>query len=227
MVKEAEQKYLKKAMSAYFIFNNEKREEVMKQHNLSGIGPVAKKLSELWAAMSDAEKGPFERKAQNDKKRYEKELAAGVLQPKPRKVKKGKKEKKVKDPNAPKRAQSAYFLWLNKNRPAIMEANPDLVGKVAEVAKKAGEMWGAMSEADKKPYQTLADKDKARYLKEMEKYTPPAEAEEEESEEAESEEEAAPPAKKAKKAPAKAKASPKAKSPKSPKAKSPKKKAKK
>ena len=32
-----------------------------------------------------------------------------------------KKAKKVKDPNAPKRAMSGYMLWLNKNRGEIKE----------------------------------------------------------------------------------------------------------
>ncbi|VDM63486.1 unnamed protein product [Angiostrongylus costaricensis] len=51
---------------------------------------------------------------------------------------KGKREKK--DPNAPKRAQSAYFHWLNENRAKIKKEGDS----VADVAKRAGEMWKAM-----------------------------------------------------------------------------------
>ena len=36
-----------------------------------------------------------------------------------------KKKKAKKDPNAPKRAQSAYFLFMNSNRERIKEENPD------------------------------------------------------------------------------------------------------
>jgi len=39
--------------------------------------------------------------------------------------KKKKKKAKKKDPNAPKRAQSAYFMFMNSNRDRIKEENPD------------------------------------------------------------------------------------------------------
>ena len=43
------------------------------------------------------------------------------------------------DPDKPKRPQSAYFLWLNENRPRIKEEFPGI--SVTELTKKAGEMW--------------------------------------------------------------------------------------
>ena len=42
--------------------------------------------------------------------------------------------KKAKDPNAPKRALSAYFIWLQENRPAIKKDGMS----VSDVAKAAG-----------------------------------------------------------------------------------------
>lgn len=45
----------------------------------------------------------------------------------------------MKDKNAPKRPQSAYFLWMNENRESIKEKHPGL--SVGEVAKKSGELW--------------------------------------------------------------------------------------
>ena len=55
----------------------------------------------------------------------------------PRKKRKSKKGNK--DPNAPKRPQSAYFLWLNENRDRIREENPGI--SITEVSKIAGELW--------------------------------------------------------------------------------------
>ena len=55
--------------------------------------------------------------------------------------------KTKKDPNAPKRPQSAYFLWLNANRALIKEENPGI--SITEISKKAGKMWGEMTAADK------------------------------------------------------------------------------
>jgi upstream-binding transcription factor len=48
---------------------------------------------------------------------------------------------------------------------------------VAAVSRGAGVLWGAMSEADKKPYVAIAEKDKARYAKEMASYVPDPDAE--------------------------------------------------
>merc|ERR1711959_265695 len=49
--------------------------------------------------------------------------------------KKVKKAKKVKDPNAPKRNLSAYFFFMNDQRPKVVKSNPDL--KVTEVGKSS------------------------------------------------------------------------------------------
>lgn len=46
---------------------------------------------------------------------------------------------KDKDPNRPKRPQSAYFIWLNEHREQIKEEHPGI--SVTELSKKAGEMW--------------------------------------------------------------------------------------
>lgn len=69
-----------------------------------------------------------------------------------------KGEKKVKDPNAPKRPMSAYFLWLNDNRERIKSENPGC--GVSDVAKIGGAEWGKLddkSEWDKKAEQAKAD----------------------------------------------------------------------
>ncbi|KAE9554192.1 hypothetical protein FO519_002613 [Halicephalobus sp. NKZ332] len=79
---------------------------------------------------------------------------------------KHKEDKKKKDPNAPKRAQTAYFLWMNENRSKITKAGMN----VAEVAKEGGALWKAMSESEKKPWEEKAKKDKERYEKEIAEY---------------------------------------------------------
>jgi len=48
------------------------------------------------------------------------------------------------------------------------EENPDM--KLTDVSKKIGELWKALSEDDKKPYQVKAEKDKVRAAKEKEEY---------------------------------------------------------
>nr|KJB49542.1 hypothetical protein B456_008G147700 [Gossypium raimondii] len=59
--------------------------------------------------------------------------------------KKPKKLKKGKDPNAPKRPPTAFFLFMDDFRKSYKEANPDAKG-VTGVAKEGGEKWKSMSE---------------------------------------------------------------------------------
>lgn len=56
--------------------------------------------------------------------------------------KKPKAIKKVKDPNAPKRAMSAFFIWMNENRDRIKKPGMS----VGDVAKAAGVEWAAMTD---------------------------------------------------------------------------------
>jgi len=76
--------------------------------------------------------------------------------------------KTKKDPNAPKRPQSAYFLWLNANRALIKEENPGI--SITEISKKAGKMWGEMTAADKVEWDAKAKVAKADYLVAVEEY---------------------------------------------------------
>ena len=77
----------------------------------------------------------------------------------------GKKRKKTKDPNAPKRGLSAFMFFSAANRDKINKANPGC--SFGDVGKFLGEAW---AKADKAPYQKKADADKVRYEKEKAKY---------------------------------------------------------
>jgi len=57
-----------------------------------------------------------------------------------------------------------------ETRPSIIKKNPTIA--FGEVGKEIGAAWGKLSDAQKKPYQAQADKDKARYDREMAKYKP-------------------------------------------------------
>ena len=98
----------------------------------------------------------------------------------PKKAKKGKSPKgkakrAKKDPNAPKRALSAYMFFSAAKRAEIMEANPDF--GVTDVAKALGERWKTVSDEEKAVYQQQADEDKARYERDMAAYTAGAQME--------------------------------------------------
>lgn len=73
-------------------------------------------------------------------------------------------KKAKKDPNAPKRARSAYIYFSTEKR-------PEFSGKTfADATRKVSELWNAMSDAQKKKWTDLAAKDQERYKKEKAAY---------------------------------------------------------
>ena len=64
----------KRAMVAFMFFSIEMRPTVQKSNKGMGIADISKVLGAKWRGMSDAEKAPYEKKAQADKIRYEKEM---------------------------------------------------------------------------------------------------------------------------------------------------------
>jgi len=129
-------------------------------HELADLSgrDLTKKLGEAWKAIKGtALSARWNRKVQEDKERYEKEMEeytppteeelAEILSKKG--VKKARKAgpKKVKQP---KRPRSAYQFFCDKHRSnvkdQISEDNPDLKGRElnSEVIRALGEMWSDM-----------------------------------------------------------------------------------
>ncbi|GAA6014803.1 hypothetical protein JCM11491_002122 [Sporobolomyces phaffii] len=78
------------------------------------------------------------------------------------------KEKKVKDPNAPKRPASAYIEYQNHVRDDFRERHNDL--PYAEVLKKIGESWASMTDDQKHPYHEIMERKKTTYLSDKKAY---------------------------------------------------------
>eukprot|EP00587_Corethron_hystrix_P011508 CAMPEP_0113331096 /NCGR_PEP_ID=MMETSP0010_2-20120614/22257_1 /TAXON_ID=216773 ORGANISM="Corethron hystrix, Strain 308" /NCGR_SAMPLE_ID=MMETSP0010_2 /ASSEMBLY_ACC=CAM_ASM_000155 /LENGTH=98 /DNA_ID=CAMNT_0000194241 /DNA_START=150 /DNA_END=443 /DNA_ORIENTATION=+ /assembly_acc=CAM_ASM_000155 len=89
------------------------------------------------------------------------------------------KRKGKKDPNMPKRGMSAFIFFSNHRRPLIKQANPKAT--FGDLAKLVSEEFKAITSEEMKSWQAKADKDKARYLKEMETYVPPSPSEDSDS----------------------------------------------
>ena len=93
-----------------------------------------------------------------------------------------------KDPNAPKRPMSAYFLFMGDKRAEVREKNPDFkIGDIAKVGlvkvylsfifllvfflpQEMGRMWGEVDAKEKDKYQKEADKLKVQYEKDKAAY---------------------------------------------------------
>lgn len=152
-------------MSSYAYFVQKTREDFKKKHPNENVvfSEFSKKCSDTWKKMSDSEKKKYIQMADKDKKRYDAEMKTYVP-PKDGKGKKGKKAKK--DPNAPKRALSAFFWFCNDERNKVKETLP-AGSNVGDVSKECARRWNGLSQSAKAKYEALAAKDKARYEKEI------------------------------------------------------------
>ena len=83
-----------------------------------------------------------------------------------------KQKKRLKDPNAPKRGASSFFIYMAEQRPIIVAEHSGL--KNARVASMIGDNWKALTEQQRQPYVEKQAADKERYLKEMKAYVPPS-----------------------------------------------------
>jgi hypothetical protein len=80
-----------------------------------------------------------------------------------------KAEKEKKDPNAPKRALSAYMFYQNEMRPKLKIEMPDL--SFGDTARIIGERWRVLTNDERRKYDTMNVEDKKRYEREMILYT--------------------------------------------------------
>jgi structure-specific recognition protein 1 len=117
---------------------------------------------------SDSEANSEDSEGKTTKKKEKKERHREKREKKTSSPKKkvSKKSKGERDKDAPKRAQSAFMIWMNEHREQIKEENPGI--KVTEIAKKAGEMWNVLK--DKSEWEAKAGKEKERYTKAMDEY---------------------------------------------------------
>lgn len=80
------------------------------------------------------------------------------------------KAKRKKDPNAPKKASSAYIYFTIENRKVVQAQLPARSSQQVLLAE-VGKQWRELAPDAKEKYAALAAADKVRYAKDMEKYT--------------------------------------------------------
>ena len=154
-------KKLRGKISSYAFFVQTCREEHKKKHLDASVNfsEFSKKCSERWKTMSATEKGKFEDMAKADQAPFEREMKT-YIPPKG-------ETKKFKDPSAPKRSPSAFFLFYSEYCLKIKGKHPGL--SIGDVAKKLGEMWNDTAADDKQPYEKAA-KLKEKYEKDIVAY---------------------------------------------------------
>ncbi|KAJ7631757.1 hypothetical protein B0H17DRAFT_962201 [Mycena rosella] len=141
------------------------------------VAQAAKEAGQEYASLSEEEKEPYRRRSQAAKDVRERELNAYMRGLTPEDIKRentfraaqrkaGKSRKSnIKDPNAPKKPLSAYFMFLQRIR-----AHPELVreifGEETETTKQsvlAAAKWRSMTDDERKPFLAQAEQEKMEY----------------------------------------------------------------
>ncbi|KAF7775710.1 transcriptional regulator family: HMG [Agaricus bisporus var. burnettii] len=141
------------------------------------VAQAAKEAGQEYASLSPEEKEPYKRRSLAAKEARERELNAYMRTLTPEDIKRenayraaqrkaGKSRKSnIKDPNAPKKPLSAYFMFLQRIR-----ANPKLVhdifGDETETTKQsvlAAAKWRSMTDAERQPFLAQAEQEKMEY----------------------------------------------------------------
>ncbi|CAL8377040.1 unnamed protein product [Gadus morhua 'NCC'] len=151
--------------SAYAFFVQTCREEHRKKNPEQSVNfaEFSKKCSERWKGLTPSDKKCFEDMAKADKVRYNREMKDYVP---PKGF--GKRGRKRKDPNAPKRPPSAFFVFCGEYRPSVKQQYPGL--SIGDCAKRLGEMWSKLTQTDKLPYEEKAQKLREKYDRDMVAY---------------------------------------------------------
>jgi hypothetical protein len=145
-------------------------------------------MSAEFKALNETERKRWDQLAANDKTRYLAEMENynppsdldddddddsddddSDDEPRKKKGKKSKKKKKAeKDPNAPKRNQSSFFLYSNATRNDVKAANP--TAKFGEIAQIISRNFKALPAEERVHWDEMAAQDKIRYQRALEIY---------------------------------------------------------
>ena len=133
---------------------------------------ATKAFNKEWRKLNWTERAPFQEQARADYARYEEAMAnyvtTGIPAVAPHMVTKMGRLKK--DPRRPKHPHSAYFYYLETNRPAVMEKTPGM--NVPDITRALAEGWRRLTEDEKRPYEDKAAADKERFSEELKTYEP-------------------------------------------------------
>jgi hypothetical protein len=124
----------------------------------------ARILSAQYKALNEKEMKKWTKKAEHEKLRYQEEMKDYV----PVEEDGGKKKKAKKDPNAPKRNMSSYFLYSMFARPQVKGDNPE--ASFGDIARLISQQFKKLNDKEKKKWEKKAADDKVRYQKAMAEY---------------------------------------------------------
>jgi high mobility group protein B2 len=126
-------------------------------------------LAKQFKELPEKEARKWEKKAEQDKVRYQEEMKHYIPIDDPTGGGAGGKRKKAKkDPNAPKRNMSAYFLYSIQARPQVKADYPEAT--FGEIARHISDQFKKLSDKERKYWDDKAVEDKERYGQEMDAF---------------------------------------------------------
>jgi hypothetical protein len=141
------------------------------------VAQAAKEAGQEYAMLTDSEKEPYKRRSQVLKEARERELDAymrtltpddikreNVFRTAQRKAGKSRKSN-IKDPNAPKKPLSAYFMFLQRIRsdPVLVQEVFGLETETTKQSVLAAAKWRSMTDDERKPFLAQAEQEKLDY----------------------------------------------------------------
>lgn len=166
----------KRPMSAYFLYANKMRPQVMKDHPDATVGQIGKMLGNMWKQATDSEKAPHEKLAKKNNEQYHTQREKYEKSMDYRKHQMTMLAWKIhatkkpfgRDENAPKKAPSAYMLYAASVRKQIVEENPDMTS--ADIMKEQSVMWKALSDEERAPWNVKGAAEKKKYQAKVDRY---------------------------------------------------------
>jgi hypothetical protein len=178
----ARQLGVKGALTAYIYFSMDVKEKLRRKYPDAPMTDIVRKTAEQWKRLSASKRAKYERMAEKDKARYQRELQEGFEQhPNIRNevleanaVLFGRKLRKRRNTYGVKNALSAYIIYSTEVRNSVRQANPDL--SMTEVSKVIAQQWNALDDTERATYNQKALADKERFRREFEEAKARAEA---------------------------------------------------
>uniref|UniRef100_A0ACD5Z4N2 Uncharacterized protein n=1 Tax=Avena sativa TaxID=4498 RepID=A0ACD5Z4N2_AVESA len=186
----------KKPAPAYVLWCKDQWAEIKKENSDADFKEVGNALGAKWKTLGAEEKQPYEERYRQEKEAYLQVVGQEKREAEAMKLleeeqmrwtakelleqylkfrqeagdddsKKGKKKsKKEKDPSRPKQPMTAYFVYSQERRAALVAEKKN----VPEIGKITGGEWKSMTEGQKAPYEEVARKHKEEYQKQMDVY---------------------------------------------------------
>ncbi|CDW82148.1 UNKNOWN [Stylonychia lemnae] len=151
----------KKVLTPYMFFVKENRPKIMRENASMSFLEVMREVGERWNKLSEIEKEPFKERSMEDKRRYLEEQEVFIRQRFAFPSNTFDQRLAQTTTQQPKRPITGFQMYLRELREKLKKDNPKLV--MSEFMKQASMNWTRMSQAEKKRYDHLVEKDRLRF----------------------------------------------------------------